>query len=65
LRQGELDFVIGPLRSPAPYETLTEQHLYDELFAVVARAGHRLATREPSWGELGRCPQRNGDAALL
>lgn len=43
LRQGELDFVIGPLRSPPPYDVLEEWHLYDEFFAVVARADHRLA----------------------
>lgn len=43
LRQGELDFLIGPLRSPPPYDTLEEKHLYDEFFAVVARSDHRLA----------------------
>jgi DNA-binding transcriptional LysR family regulator len=43
LRQGELDFVIGPLRSPPPYDTLEEFYLYDEFFAVVARSGHPLA----------------------
>lgn len=52
LRQGELDFIIGPLRSPAPDDALTEQHLYDEFFAVVARTGHRLATGAPDWAEL-------------
>jgi LysR family transcriptional regulator, regulator for genes of the gallate degradation pathway len=43
LRQGELDFVIGPLRSPPPYDILEELHLYDEFFAVIARTGHRMA----------------------
>ncbi|WP_441238965.1 LysR family transcriptional regulator [Bradyrhizobium sp. 930_D9_N1_4] len=43
LRQGELDFVIGPLRAPPPYDVLEERHLYDEFFAVIARADHRLA----------------------
>ncbi len=43
LRQGELDFVIGPLRDPPPYDILEERHLYDEFFAIVARADHRLA----------------------
>lgn len=43
LRQGELDFLIGPLREPPPYDVLEEQHLYDEFFAVIARADHRLA----------------------
>lgn len=43
LRQGELDFVIGPLREPPPYDVLEERHLYDEFFAVIARADHRLA----------------------
>lgn len=43
LRQGELDFVIGPLREPPPYDVLAERHLYDEFFAVIARADHRLA----------------------
>ncbi|MCP3404659.1 LysR family transcriptional regulator [Bradyrhizobium sp. CCGB01] len=43
LRQGELDFVIGPLREPPPYDVLEERHLFDEFFAVIARADHRLA----------------------
>ncbi|WP_136623523.1 LysR family transcriptional regulator [Bradyrhizobium centrolobii] len=43
LRQGELDFVIGPLRDPPPYDILEERHLYDEFFAVIARADHRMA----------------------
>ncbi|MFT4121910.1 LysR family transcriptional regulator [Bradyrhizobium sp.] len=43
LRQGELDLVIGPLRSPPPYDILEERRLYDEFFTIVARADHRLA----------------------
>jgi DNA-binding transcriptional LysR family regulator len=52
LRQGELDFVIGPLRSPPPYDTLEELHLYDEFFAIVARSGHRMAKAKPKLKDL-------------
>ncbi|MCK1744355.1 LysR family transcriptional regulator [Bradyrhizobium sp. 139] len=52
LRQGELDFVIGPLREPPPYDVLEERHLYDEFFAVIARADHRLAKGRRKLGDL-------------
>lgn len=52
LRQGELDFVMGPLRKPPPYDTLEELHLYDESFAVVVRPGHPLSKRRPTLADL-------------
>jgi DNA-binding transcriptional LysR family regulator len=52
LRQGELDFLIGPMRSPPPYDILEERHLYDEFFAVIARSDHRLAKGRRSLKDL-------------
>lgn len=47
LRRGELDFVVGALRQPPPYNDLEEVQLYDESFCVVVRADHPLATGRP------------------
>lgn len=52
LRQNELDFVIGPLRNPPPYDTLEETSLYRESFAMVVRKGHRLARGRPALADL-------------
>jgi LysR family transcriptional regulator, regulator for genes of the gallate degradation pathway len=52
LRQDELDFVVGPLRDPPPYDTLEEMRLYRESFAMVVREGHPLASGEPSLADL-------------
>lgn len=52
LRQGQLDFVIGPMRKTLPVETLTETYLYDEYFRLVVRSGHRLAGKRVSLREL-------------
>lgn len=54
LRQGELDFVLGPLRKPPPYDTLEELHLYDESFAVVVRRDHPLSKSQPTLAELAQ-----------
>lgn len=56
LRQNELDFVVGVLRKPASFESLCELQLYDESFAVVARAGHPLSRGKPA---LERLVQEN------
>jgi LysR family transcriptional regulator of gallate degradation len=54
LRQGELDFVLGPLRNPPPFDTLEELPLYDEYFAMVARANHPRANGHPTLNDLAR-----------
>jgi len=54
LRQDELDFVLGPLRSPPPYETLEEKRLYSESFAMVVRADHPLASSQPTLALLAK-----------
>ncbi len=54
LRRGELDFVLGPLRDPAPYETLIEEHLFDEWLTLVTRRDHPLAQANPSLEALVR-----------
>lgn len=48
LLKGELDFVIGILRTPAPFDALEELHLFDETFAVVVRKGHPVAEARPA-----------------
>lgn len=45
LRHGELDILIGALRSPAPADDVVQEALFDDPLAVVARADHPLAAR--------------------
>lgn len=52
LRQNELDFVIGPLRKPPPYDTLEEMPLLRESFAMVTRADHPLTKGRPTLEQL-------------
>jgi LysR family transcriptional regulator of gallate degradation len=52
LRQDELDFVLGPLRDPPPFDTLEEKRLYRESFAMVVRTDHPLANRHPALADL-------------
>jgi DNA-binding transcriptional LysR family regulator len=52
LRQDELDFVLGPLRNPPPFDTLEERRLYREAFALVVRADHPLADGHPTLTQL-------------
>ena len=43
LRDGELDFLIGALRSPGPEPDLRQWALFEDRPAVIARSGHPLA----------------------
>ena len=52
LRKGEIDFILGQLRSPAPIATLTEIHLHDEWFSFIARADHPRALAARSLAQL-------------
>lgn len=45
LRRGDIDVLIGALRDPVPIEDVTQEPLFRDPLAVVARAGHPLAQR--------------------
>lgn len=45
LRYGELDFMIGALRDPAPGPDLIQTPLFDDRPVVIARKGHPLPQR--------------------
>jgi LysR family transcriptional regulator, regulator for genes of the gallate degradation pathway len=47
LRRGDLDMVVGPLVSDAPETDFSEEVLFYNRLAIVARAGHALAGRTP------------------
>lgn len=51
LRDGEIDFIIGALRDPAP-EDLQQLPLFEDRPAVFARAGHPLARQSPALAQL-------------
>ncbi|HEY5757468.1 MAG TPA: LysR substrate-binding domain-containing protein [Steroidobacter sp.] len=46
LRSGEADFLVGALRNPLPVADVTQEHLFDDALAIIARAGHPLANRK-------------------
>lgn len=43
MRNGEVDLVFGALRSPPPYDDLSEEALFEDPYCVVCRRGHPLA----------------------
>ncbi|MDE2435154.1 MAG: LysR family transcriptional regulator [Sphingomonadales bacterium] len=56
LRNGALDLLIGALREPLLEADLTQQALFTDLPAVVARSGHPLAGTSPAPADLARFP---------
>lgn len=47
LRRGEIDFLIGALRDPAPIGDVAQEELFLDDLALVARHGHPLLAGEP------------------
>lgn len=43
LRHGEIDFLIGALREPAPFDDVLEKKLFEDSLEVIARTGHPLS----------------------
>lgn len=57
LRRGEIDFLIGALRNPAPIEDVRQERLFDDTLVVLAGQGHPLlGSPLPPPGELLRWP---------
>lgn len=48
LRYGQIDWLIGALRNPAPAVDVTQVALFDQPLAVVVRPGHPMLRGEPS-----------------
>ncbi|MCT7378140.1 LysR family transcriptional regulator [Chelativorans salis] len=42
LRSGEIDVVVGALRTPAPYPDVEERELFSDALSIVVRKGHAL-----------------------
>ncbi|QDC09106.1 LysR family transcriptional regulator [Oceanicola sp. D3] len=45
LRFGEIDFIIGALRDPAPADDVVQEPLFDDALSVVASQNHPLASK--------------------
>jgi len=57
LRHGEIDVLVGALRSPVPVDDVVQERLFDDLLTIVARVGHPLAgKRRISIGDLASHP---------
>lgn len=52
LRRGEVDFLIGALRDPAPIGDVEQHPLFDDALVMVARPDHPLARPSPPDGPL-------------
>jgi len=46
LRSGDIDFIFGALRPAKEAKDLLQEALFDDCLAVIARAGHPLASRQ-------------------
>ena len=57
LRHGEIDVLVGALRSPVPVDDVVQERLFDDLLTIVARVGHPLAGKSRiSIGDLASYP---------
>jgi len=55
LRYGQIDWIIGALRSPAPAADIVQHHLFEEPLSIVVRMGHPLlGTKVPSPSALAK-----------
>lgn len=45
LRSGDVDFILGALRSPAEARDLLQEPLFDDYISLVVRSGHPLASK--------------------
>ncbi len=48
LRRGEVDFLIGALRDPAPIGDIVQDRLFDDGLLFVARRDHPILSQEPA-----------------
>ena len=46
VRHGDIDFLIGALRDPAPVDDIVQEPLFDDPLAIVAGTKHPLAGRD-------------------
>jgi LysR family transcriptional regulator of gallate degradation len=57
LRRGEIDFLVGALRHPAPIEDVVQTSIFDDYLALVCGPQHPLASRaSPGLEELASWP---------
>ena len=54
LRSGDIDFILGALRSTTADSEISEEPLLLDQISIIARAGHPLASRKPSLEDLHR-----------
>lgn len=47
LRHGELDFLVGALRFPAPVDDVVQEPLFSAALCIAARKGHPLEGKQP------------------
>jgi LysR family transcriptional regulator of gallate degradation len=45
LRRGAADLLVGALREPLPSNDVVQEHLFDDLLAIVVRAAHPILAR--------------------
>lgn len=56
LRRGEIDFLIGALRSPAPIGDIVQERLFDDSLVILAGPGHPLLSAPVTLAALQAAP---------
>ena len=56
LRAGNIDLMIGALRSPLPVDDVVQERLFDDVLAILAGPGDPLATGTPALADLQQRP---------
>jgi DNA-binding transcriptional LysR family regulator len=57
LRRGDIDFLIGALREPAPIGDVVQQALFSDSLVIIARPGHPILKQHPvRLEDLAACP---------
>ncbi len=56
LRRGEIDLLIGALRSPLPIADVVQERLFDDKLVLLAGHGHPVLARAPDLRDLRRYP---------
>lgn len=57
LRRGDIDFLIGALRSPTPIDDVEQRELFQDTAVMIGRPGHPLFAKDkPDLAELAQYP---------
>ncbi|WP_102224592.1 LysR family transcriptional regulator [Acidimangrovimonas sediminis] len=56
LRRGDIDFMVGALRDPAPIDDVVQERVFEDRLVILAGAGHPLMSGRPDVAQLAGYP---------